>query len=426
MTILERATLDEQFPRYKRFDPAVPTWCVTPEDTGYIHRFFNSSPVSPSGRYLALTRFPFEDRLPEPGDRAKVTRIDLTTGETETIAETAGWDTQMGAHVQWGGDDAHLFFNDLDTTTWEPHGVMVNLRTNERTVLDGTVYHVSPDGSQVASPDLLGTRVTQDGYGAIVPDRTLPDHDGAPDDDGVYVTDANTGETECIMSLGEIVDKLGIDCAGRYGPGDYYGFHVAWSPNGERLLFAMRYWPENPENYWDWNPQLITLRADGSNLALALPAEAWSAGGHHVRWTPDGTRVTMNLKHAEEDVLRFTSVRPDGSGWHAISETLEGSGHPSLHPDGRTMVTDSYLHENVAFDDGTVPIRLVDLETETERTILRVPSKPIYSGLDNRLRVDPHPAWGPSHRYVVYNACPAGRRRVFIADLGSVVGDGGY
>lgn len=90
----------------------------------------------------------------------------------------------------------------------------------------------------------------------------------------VYVTDAETGETERIVSLGESVDELRIDYAGTYGLGDYYGFHVAWSPDGDRPLFAMRYWPENPESYWDWKPQLVTLRADGSNLSLASPAEA--------------------------------------------------------------------------------------------------------------------------------------------------------
>src|SRR5690554_3587457 len=33
-----------------------------------MHRFFGTSPISPSGRYLALFRVPFEDHTPEPGD----------------------------------------------------------------------------------------------------------------------------------------------------------------------------------------------------------------------------------------------------------------------------------------------------------------------------------------------------------------------
>jgi hypothetical protein len=48
--------LDGLFPRYDRFNPAVPVWCVTPNLDRVIHRFHLSSPFSPSGRYLGLTR----------------------------------------------------------------------------------------------------------------------------------------------------------------------------------------------------------------------------------------------------------------------------------------------------------------------------------------------------------------------------------
>jgi len=76
-------------------------WNATPTEGGAIHRFFDTSPFSPSGRYLALTRLPFEYRSPQPGDVALVVIVDLQTGEERTVAETRGWDTQVGAHVQW-------------------------------------------------------------------------------------------------------------------------------------------------------------------------------------------------------------------------------------------------------------------------------------------------------------------------------------
>ena len=46
-----------------------------------IHRFYDTSPVSPSGRYIALTEFPYDDRLPVPGDQARVFVLDLETAE---------------------------------------------------------------------------------------------------------------------------------------------------------------------------------------------------------------------------------------------------------------------------------------------------------------------------------------------------------
>ena len=108
------------FPSYQDYDPVVPVWCVTPNRTGCFHRFFDTSPISPSGRYLAVFQMPFEDRQPLPGEQGKVIVVDLETGEDKVIAETCGWEPQMGANINWGGSDHELFFNDVDTTTWQP------------------------------------------------------------------------------------------------------------------------------------------------------------------------------------------------------------------------------------------------------------------------------------------------------------------
>ena len=110
--------LDSLFPRYKDFDPLVPVWCVTPDLDRCIHRFHLSSPFSPSGRYLGLTRLSREDRPPKPGEPAEIVLVDLITGEQKIIAETTGWDTQLGAQVQWGATDRDLLFNDVDPATW--------------------------------------------------------------------------------------------------------------------------------------------------------------------------------------------------------------------------------------------------------------------------------------------------------------------
>ena len=40
---------------------------------------------------------------------------------------------------------------------------------------------------------------------------------------------------------------------------------------------------------------VFTSRTDGGDLRLALPPEVWTHGGHHTTFSPDGTRLTMNL-----------------------------------------------------------------------------------------------------------------------------------
>jgi len=115
------------------------------------------------------------------------------------------------------------------------------------------------------------------------------------------------------------------------------------------------------------------------------------------------------------------SARWDGADLQVMHSNLEGSGHPSLHPDGRHVLTDVYAHGPLAWEDGTTPLRLLDLETGEETRIARMRTKPDYEGDMKVLRVDPHPAWGPDWRHAAFNACPDGTRDVFVADLGGVL-----
>jgi hypothetical protein len=165
---------------------------------------------------------------------------------------------------------------------------------------------------------------------------------------------------------------------------------------------------------------VITMNADGSGLARPITDALWSRGGHHPNWCPDGERVLMNL-NLHGTGLRLVSVRHDGADLHALSATLPGSGHPTLHPDGAHVLTDAYLAERLAFHDGTTPIRWLDLAASTETQLVRIRTQPAFAGPRNELRVDSHPAWDREFRRVAFNGCPSGLREVFVADLSSVV-----
>lgn len=408
--------LDAHFPRYVGFDPLVPVWCVTPDRGRTIHRFFDTSPFSASGRYLGLTRLPYEDRLPQPGDVAEILVVDLHTGEERIVAETRGWDTQLGAQVQWGADDTELYFNDVDERTWEAAGVKLNPATGEKRVLEGPIYMVSPDGRWAASPDLVRIGATQPGYGIIVP----PDHvrrKVPPTEDGIYVTSTETGRSRLLVSLAQVVDEAGptlrLDAR---ATGELYCFHVKWSPRGDRLLFVLRWLAHDPGAPVRMRAQLLTLSADGSDIRVAIPASEWGKGGHHPNWCPDGEHVLMNLR-LDGTNMRFACARYDGGGLRELVPGITGSGHPTLHPNGRQLLTDAYPREPVAFGDGTVPIRLVDVAARTEKLIVRVPCVPAFSGPREALRVDLHPAWDRNFSRIAFNAWLAGSRRVCVADL---------
>ena len=426
----QNPALPSCFPGYSEFNPRVPVVCVTPHVAGAVHRFYDTSPFSPSGRYLAVTRLPTERRPPRPGELADVLVIDLNTGETKTVAQTCGWDVQLGAQVQWGADDGSLFFNDLDVATWTPFGVRLDPISGRSTRLDGTVYMISADGQWSASPCLLRTAVTQGGYGVVVPRRRIPRNVGAAADDGIYLTSTATGKSRLLVSLAQIVaEAQPAFRRDRYKAGDFYGFHVKWNPQGTRLLFVLRWLPRRWGPNWLFKRRrqnglksVITMNADGSDIRVAVPDSLWAKGGHHPNWCPDGEHLIMNL-NCHSDGLRFVKVKYDGSTLETLAPSVRGSGHPTLHPDGRHLLTDAYQNEALAFGDGTTPIRWTNVLDSRETTLVRIRTAPRGTRPTGIMRVDPHPAWDRSYRRVAFNACPDGHRRVYAADLSELLAD---
>ena len=415
--------LDSVFPKYTGYDPLVPIWNVTPDIDRCIHRFHLSSPFSPSGRYLGLTRLSREDRPPEPGEPADIVLVDLVTGEQKIIAETIGWDTQLGAQVQWGTTDQELFFNDVDSSTWMPFGVKMDPLTGDRKNLGDTVYSISPDGKWAASACLRRIGATQAGYGVIVPPEHVPVNKGAVDDDGVYVTNTVTGESRMIASYQRIVEEAvpRIDVS-RYGPGDFYGFHVKWNAASERIMVVVRYMPYNDKAR---KPMLVTMTRNGDDIRLAIPAYYWAdKGGNHPNWHPDGQHVMMNLVINEPD-RRFVQARYDGADLKHMTDVPAGRGHVSLHPGERFLLTDAYANEDMGFGDGTAPLWLIDREKHQQETLVRMDALSRFfadPGETGTMRIDLHPAWDRrTHTHVAINGAENGTRRVYVADLSALV-----
>ena len=417
--------VSDRFETYREFNPAIPVRCITPEGLDRcIHRFYDTSPISPSGRYVALTRLPTEDRPPHEGEPAEIVLVDLLAAKWSVVASTFGYDTQLGAHAQWGSTDHELYFNNMDVPHWRPFAVRLDPLSGERTDLDGTVYMVSPDGTKLASPCLLRTGLTQAGYGVVVPHVALPLNSHADEHDGIFITDASTGKCKLLVSFAQIFEALPEMRRPLEGAsGALYGFHVKWNPQGTRLMFVIRW--RRAEGCGRREGRLtrnhvVTMNADGSDIRLAMPAEIWARGGHHPNWCPDGEHIIQNLNLFGTG-LQFASFRFDGTDLRALHPGIRGGGHPTLHPDNRHILTDAYTREYAEYGDGTTPLRWIDIESGEETTLVRIRTEPLYEGPMDCLRVDPHPAWDRLHRRIVFNACPGGKRRVFLADLASLL-----
>ncbi|MDO1449678.1 hypothetical protein Q0590_25600 [Rhodocytophaga aerolata] len=381
-----------------------------------IHRFFDTSPMSPSGRYLALFRFPYENQSPKPGDAGEVVLVDLETGKERVVAQSRGWEMQMGANVQWGASDKELYFNDVDTTTWKAFAVQLNPLTGKSKRLSGTVFMVSNDGKYLASYNLISSRYAQVGYGVVLPDTLTPRNIGPVETDGIDITSIATGKTSRLVSIKQIYEKT-VPAITIPNPQahEYYCFQVKWNPQGTRLLTTIQW---SPVGGGARRRAVITMRADGTELRTAITPERWAKGGHHINWMPDGEHVSMNLNVDGKPGLEFITAKYDGTDLKVAF--APGSGHPSFHPAGLPLViTDAYPEEPVSPGKGLSPIRLLHTSTGQEEVIQNI----FVSDVQGEFRIDPHPAWDRTGQYVIFNGFEGNTRNVFIANLKDMVAE---
>jgi hypothetical protein len=65
---------------------------------------------------------------------------------------------------------------------------------------------------------------------------------------------------------------------------------------------------------------------------------------------------------------------------------------------------------------------MINTRRDEEEILVRIKTRHSFTGPAGELRVDPHPAWDYSFKYVIFNACPEDTRRVYMADLSGILG----
>ena len=386
------------------------------------HRFFDSSAISPSGRYVCATRTRREGPADvTPGDVAEVVVYDLQKKRNDRFPvvyrrATAAWDAQLGAQVQWGASDDELYFNDVVGTRSDGapivRGVRSDWQRGRETRLPTPVYHVTRDGARAAAPrDLAALRLTQDGYGVVATPEQLRHLESQKD--GVHVLDLRTNAT-AFLELSALVAAAELDSRPRAVAGGdarkgaechRHVFHVKWNAKGTRLLVVVRArghgCPRGDANH------ALTVNPDGADVKVVA---TWLRDGNHPNWLEDG-RLSMNY---EGKVCAFDDA--EGASCQVLSE--RASGHPVGVPGrGELVVTDTYAKEHAAFglEAGEAALRVLS-GGDREAWLGVFPVAAFGTMPTDVWRCDAHPAFDVKGRRLALNVWVRGSRRVAITD----------
>ena len=422
-----------KFKPYKDPSVSVPVKQVTPDDGFYANTYYDVVPWSPGQKLLAVTKLPYQDKITTLGDIAEACVIDLEEQSIRSVYKTKVWGYQLGANLHWGTNDRYLYTNDIIDGV---HAVTVriDLENNETKAFAGPLYDIAPERNKVIGPTLEYLNTTQ--YSYSTPAKTADESSfmrlpaGAAENEGLWETDLIKNNKRLLLSLKEAAGSL--EEQDYYNGGTFYFFHTKYNAPGDKIMLVMRCTFPDSEEFAGKsrrNPSLLTTDANGNNISTAVSRKQWQLGGHHPTWHPDGEHIIMNLtpEWLGEDKLRFCQFKYDGSEFKILSKKFLGSGHPSITPDSRYLLSDAYPFEDLALGNGKVPIRLIDLKQDVEHTVCH-----IFTDLGQQYdvrrfwgpsKLDAHPVWDRNFSKICFNGAPEGKRAVFIADLDAMIGN---
>lgn len=420
------------FKPYRKRKTLVPITRVTPDDGYFVHTFYDECPWSPNGRYLALTKLPYQKMKPKWGDIAEICIINIEKQTIRTVYQTKAWSFQLGANVQWSDvSDRFIYTNDI--IDGQAVCVRIDLESGEVLAYKGPKYDIAPNGNWIAGPDLNYVNITQYGYAISDPPNGIPNQlkKKQMDSEGLWITNLESNKKELLASMNDFYRKAIPEDQQFYKDGTYYLFHTKYNSKSNRIMQVFRCLFNGKGR----NASLFTLNSDGSNILQCLSNEKWNqkdqfgGSGNHPNWHPDGEHIIMNTVPTwlGYKSMMFSMFRYDGSDFQILTEKYLGSGHPSVEPSTRYLVTDAYLKQTYVVKNNEIPIRFIDLKNDIEYTLCTISNNVGNQGEKyseeggSQFKLDPHPTWSRDYKKICFNGAPEGKRQVFIADLEGLI-----
>jgi hypothetical protein len=370
---------------------------------GPRHHFFgyyDKCPWDATGRYVLALEAGFSDRPPGPADTATVGMVDLAEGGRWTpLAETAAWNWQQGTMLQWlpTGAGRLIIYNGVQGDRFV--SVVRDVQSGAMHTLPRPIYTVSPDGRTALTLNFSRLHHCRPGYGYAGP----PDpgfHHPAPEEDGVWWMDIETGQTRQIISLGAVAALNPL--ASMAGAKHWFN-HLQFNTDGSRFVFLHRWQGADV-----FRTRMFTARPDGSDLYCVTDSEFVS----HFDWR-DESRILAWAYQRGESVFFYLFTGLSREKEIVGRGVLTVDGHCSYSPDRRWILTDSYPDAQ-----NERSLLLFRPEDGTLVTIGRFYSPP---GLAEDIRCDLHPRWNRDGTQVCVDSAHEGERQMYVIDVSDLV-----
>ena len=348
---------------------------------------------------------PFEDRLPEKDDVCELGAIDMQTGKFIKYAETTAWNFQQGTLLQWFKDDNHIIYNVRDGETYK--ACIKNIVTGETRLLPMAFANLSNDCGKALCLNFSRIYDFRPGYGyAGIKDPYFDEK--APEDDGVFLMDTETGEVKQILSFPALRDAY---FAEPYSNLKLLVNHINFNPSGTRFAMLFRNFTEPGASMW--MTQLLTADLDGNIFQMS----PWGSHSHY-HWKDDEHLLIFSaydINNRQDSLWLFTDLTDKAE--HLPEPNPTRDIHCLNSPNRRYIMGDGYPDRV----EGYRTLHLIDTKNATD-TILGRYKSIINTAKDGDYRCDLHARFDPTGRYVTFDSIHTGKRTICMFDLNDLEG----
>ena len=365
---------------------------VTSSRSEHLFGYYDKCPWNKDDTKMLYLRVTGADKMNASDNPADIIIHDMAR-ETETIVgQTAAWNVQQGCMLQWRGPnfDTEILYNTFDGKHYIT--IVQDVVSGDRRVVDSPVYSVASDGVNALTLDFSRLNTFRPGYGYInAPDETA--NTRCPDQYCIWHVNLQTDETKGILKYTELLafeHKSSMDQA-------YHKVnHIMINPECTRFMFLHR-WIVDGKKY----DRLLTCDLDGTGLHNLLDEDMVS----HSYWLD------------EERIITYANTYADGRQYYilkdkcrertiAMNGLLKEDGHPSLSPNGKFIVTDTYPNFR-----RKQTIYVYDVEHARVSKAAEIYANPRYS---EECRCDLHPRWNHSSSAICFDGAQKKKRQVYV------------
>tara|TARA_B100001741_G_scaffold199836_1_gene164918 strand:- start:15543 stop:16814 length:1272 start_codon:yes stop_codon:yes gene_type:complete len=321
---------------------------------------------------------------------------DFISKKRQVIEKSKAWNWQQGCMLQWyGSSDYKIIYNNYDSQNKEYYSEIYDIKSNERKILCKPIYSVADNGSFALT--LNFDRITQmrPSYGYF---RKQVINLPSDKNDGIWFIDIEKNTSKLIISL-DTLKK--IKPHPTMVNSKHKVNHIDIAPDGKRFMFIHRW--IGPKGRFH---RLITASCmDGSDLFYLTGTELVS----HNCWMMDSKNIISFSK--TKDGRNKYNLYSDKEGFKEIigENDFFEDGHPSVSPNGRWMITDTYPDKS-KFSS----LYLYDLLNKKKHLLGRFHQPFKYFG---EKRIDLHPKWSKDGHFVSIDSGHVGKREFHVIDV---------